>query len=153
MLKQIISGAQTGADRAALDAAIAFGLPHGGYCPQGRLAENGVIPAHYQLTEIEGSYRARNKLNVAKADGTVIFYQRYLSGGTELSLAFCLQAKKPYKLLDIDSLNPTQAAAMLQRFIADFEIVVLNVAGPRHSRCPAMYEFVKQCLTKLLTPS
>ncbi len=150
MLKQIISGGQTGADRAALDAALNCQLPHGGCCPQGRLAEDGAIPAHYQLREIDGSYRARNKQNVANADGSAIFYQRYLSGGTEQTLAFCLQSKKPYKLIDIDNLTPALAAEALSRFITDYQITVLNVAGPRHSRCPVMYDFVKQCLTTLL---
>lgn len=81
----IISGGQTGADRAALDWAIAHSIPHGGWCPAGRIAEDGIIPAKYQLTEMPdgGGYRQRNKANVQNSDATLILTtSSELSGGS-----------------------------------------------------------------------
>jgi hypothetical protein len=74
MPPKIVSGGQTGADRAALDWAIFHDLPHGGWCPKGRKAEDGVIPDQYQLTETSSaSYPQRTQWNVRDSDGTVIF--------------------------------------------------------------------------------
>ncbi len=78
MLSKIISGGQTGADRAALDAGLERGFPVGGGCPEGRLAEDGPIDSRYVLVKVEGGYIGRTRRNVQDSDGTVIFYQRYL---------------------------------------------------------------------------
>jgi len=51
LIGKIVSGGQTGADRGALNAAIKSGLPYSGWCPKGRLAEDGTIPERYRLTE------------------------------------------------------------------------------------------------------
>ncbi|NVK39898.1 MAG: hypothetical protein HWE39_01530 [Oceanospirillaceae bacterium] len=150
MLKKIISGGQTGADRAALDAALEAGFPAGGCCPAGRQAEDGPIDARYPLREIGGGYRARTRRNVEDADGTAIFYSSRLSGGTELTLLFCIQVGKPYKLIDIDLVTPEQAARLLTVFVSDAGIATLNVAGPRHSGCPSLYAFVTESLGRLI---
>lgn len=97
----IISGGQTGVDRGALDAALAIDNPCGGWCPEGRSAEDGVIPAKYPLIELPGGdYRQRTLCNVLACDGTLIFYLNYLEGGTEETLRFCMEWEKPYLLVD-----------------------------------------------------
>lgn len=146
MLSRIISGGQTGADRAALDAALESGFPAGGSCPAGRRAEDGPISDFYPLTEIPGGYRRRTRQNVIDADGTVVFHQGPLSGGTKLTRDYAIAEGKPCKLIDISQVDPPQAAALLLGFIRDSEIRVLNVAGPRSSGCPGIYRFVKQAV-------
>ena len=84
---KVISGGQTGADRAALDAAIDRDYPIAGACPKGRLAEDGTIPERYPLTEITGGYRARTRKNVQTGDGTLVFYRDELKGGTALTVS------------------------------------------------------------------
>ncbi|MFC6671530.1 YpsA SLOG family protein [Marinobacterium aestuariivivens] len=150
MLEKIISGGQTGADRAALDAALEAGFPAGGCCPVGRKAEDGTIDARYPLQEIGGGYRARTRRNVEDADGTAIFYSSTPSGGTELTLLFCIKTGKPYKLIDIDLVTPERAAQLLAVFAGGAGIATLNVAGPRHSGCPAVYAFVKDSVSRLI---
>lgn len=150
MLCKIISGGQTGADRAALDASILHSFPCSGSCPLGRIAEDGKIDSIYNLAEIGGGYRARTKKNVEDADGTAVFYSGYVSGGTELTVAFCIKHKKPYKLIDIDLIEHELATESLQKFIIDYDIEILNVAGPRHSQCPEIYNYVKSVITLLL---
>src|ERR1700732_1716178 len=97
MLRKIISGGQTGADRAGLDFAIYAGLEHGGYVPRGRKAEDGRIDARYNLVELStSSYPARTRRNIAEGDGTVIFsLERRLSGGTKLTCEHPLKLGKP----------------------------------------------------------
>ncbi|MBK6617252.1 MAG: putative molybdenum carrier protein [Nitrosomonas sp.] len=153
MLEKIISGGQTGADRAALDAALESVFPIGGSCPVGRMAEDGPIDPCYSLTEIGGGYRARTKKNVEDSDGTVIFYDCYLRGGTEQTVAFCIKAGKPYKLIDIDIVNVDIAANRTLLFVNDHTIKVLNAAGPRQSGCPAIYEFVKKTIKLVISKS
>lgn len=153
MLKQIISGGQTGADRAALDAALEKRFPVGGFCPKGRAAEDGSIPGHYPLEEIEGGYRQRTKRNLEMTDGTAIFYERYPTGGTELTLALCIKAKRPYQLLDTATLTADVAVRVLRDFIVRENIEVLNVAGPRASSSPGIYNFVRATISKLLGES
>jgi hypothetical protein len=153
MPKKIVSGGQTGADRAALDAGLALAFPVGGFCPKGRVAEDGVIEEIYPLVEIDGGYRQRTKANVKASDGTVIFYESILYGGTEQTLLFCIKARKPYKLIDINLVNCEQAAAALQTFIDETNIEILNVAGPRASGCLAVYDYVKTVLVKVIEHS
>ncbi len=151
MITKVISGGQTGADRAALDAAIEVSVPIGGSCPAGKKAEDGEIPDFYGLQEISGGYRQRTRKNVADSDGTAIFYDAYLSGGTELTLQFCIRLNKPYKLIDSSLIDAEKAAAVLVEFIDKFQVTTLNVAGPRASNHPGMYGFVKQVICKALT--
>ncbi|MEQ5837820.1 putative molybdenum carrier protein [Marinobacter sp. NFXS9] len=150
MLLKIISGGQTGADRAALDAALEAGFPIGGSCPAGRKAEDGPISLDYGLEEVNGGYRQRTKRNILDADGTLIFYESYLSGGTELTVEFCIRLKKPYKLIDIDTVDAETASNLLIAFTNAFDIRVLNVAGPRASGCQGIYVYVKETVHQAL---
>ena len=90
----IISGGQTGVDRAALDSALSYRVDCGGWCPEGRQAEDGPIPARYPLTELGGGYAARTRKNVEDSDGTVILYFDTPTGGTEKTLRYCLDLGK-----------------------------------------------------------
>lgn len=146
MLARIISGGQTGADRAALDAALALAFPIGGSCPVGRMAEDGPLAERYTLTEIGGGYRQRTRQNVVDADATAIFYQAYPRGGTEATLLFCIRQQKPYKLIDMSLLQPARSAALLAEFVGEHRVTVLNVAGPRASACPQAYEHVRRAI-------
>jgi hypothetical protein len=153
MLSKIISGGQTGADRAALDAGIESGFSIGGSCPLGRMAEDGPIDLRYPLDEIEGGYEARTKKNVENSNGTVIFYDCYLQGGTEKTVAFCIEYEKPYKLIDIDLVSIDVAANKVDTFVSDYKILVLNVAGPRQSNCPSIYRYVKNTVQLVIAVS
>ncbi|UYF98876.1 putative molybdenum carrier protein [Halomonas sp. GD1P12] len=150
MLQKIISGGQTGADRAALDAALAAGFPIGGACPVGRVAEDGPLDPVYTLDEIGGGYRQRTKRNVQDADGTAIFYSAYPRGGTEATVLFCIRQAKPYKLIDIDVVSTNVAAALLADFVREFDLAILNVAGPSASHCATIYDEVNRALGLLL---
>lgn len=139
---KIISGGQTGVDRAALDVAQKLGLSCGGWCPEGRLAEDGPIPARYPLRILPGAdYRARTRANVADSDGTLIVYFEELEGGTQLTLHFCLELDKPFKLVDAEETPPLRGARALARFVERHKIKVLNVAGPRASKSPRAYVY------------
>src|SRR5262245_12256199 len=103
MLEKIISGGQTGVDRAALDVAILRGIPHGGYCPMGRLAEDGPIPAHYHLTELlSKEYPVRTRENVLAGDGTLILHRGRPRGGTAYTIEVAQERSKPLYLIDVD---------------------------------------------------
>ena len=93
---KIISGGQTGVDRGALDAAIALGVPHGGWCPHGRLAEDGIIPARYQLRQTDSpEYHVRTEKNVQDSDATLILYRGEMKGGTKLTWQLAERHAKP----------------------------------------------------------
>lgn len=145
MLSKIISGGQTGADRAALDAGLELGFPIGGTCPVGRKAEDGPISSAYSLKEI-GGYRQRTRQNVIDSDGTVIFYESYVQSGTQTTLLFCIRQGKPYKLIDIEVVNTHTAADLVTNFVSEFDVNILNVAGPRLSGCPGIYDYVKETM-------
>lgn len=147
---KIVSGGQTGVDRAALDAAQTCGVEAGGWCPQGRQAEDGVIPASYPVTELPGAgYRQRTKQNVIDSDGTLIIYFGYLSGGTQETLLFCIQQQKPYLLIDAEEVPEQRASQRIQSFIKQNTISVLNCAGPRASGEPRAYDYCIQVLLQL----
>ena len=142
---RIVSGGQTGVDRGALDAAIALKIPHGGWCPRGRLAEDGRIPDRYRLQETEAAdYRVRTERNVLEADATLILYRGRLSGGTALTRRLARQHGKPCLVVDLDRPPPPET---IRRWLADQKAKVLNIAGPRESQCPQIgrqaAEFVK----------
>jgi hypothetical protein len=113
-LAKIISGGQTGTDRGTLDAAIACSFPCGGWCPPGRLAEDGRIPERYSLIEFkEGGYRQRTLRNVLESNGTAILYFSQIEGGIEETLRFCIEEHKPYKLIDAEEVSAERAASLL----------------------------------------
>ena len=149
MLQKIISGGQTGADRAALDFAIAHGIHHGGWCPRGRLAEDGTIPACYQLSETPSpDYAQRTGWNVRDSDGTVIFsIAPVLTGGSKQTAELARQYGKPCLHLALER-DAKAAAGKLLDFLAERDIKVLNVAGPRQSQEPEVAAFTRDTLEK-----
>ena len=150
-LQRIISGAQTGVDRGALDAAIYLLFPCGGWCPSGRLAEDGNIPSNYPVTELDvGSYRARTIRNVLDSDGTLVVYCTYLSGGTEQTMLHCIKRGKPYKLIDAAEISLERATKLVLDFIAARKINTLNVAGPRESQWAQGYEYCREVVLQVI---
>lgn len=137
-ISKIISGGQTGVDRAALDVAIDLGIPHGGWCPKGRIAEDGPISLTYQLREMASpDYVERTRKNVLEADGTLILYSNKLEGGTFLTANYAEKIGRP--CLKIRLSNPG-SFNRLQEWIVRHKISVLNVAGPRSSKEPTIYQ-------------
>jgi Circularly permutated YpsA SLOG family len=151
LVQQIVSGGQTGADRAALDWAIENGTPHGGWCPKDRKAEDGTIQPCYHLRETAtAEYADRTERNVQDSNGTVIIsIGRSLKGGSEATLEFARKHGKPC-LHVAASDGPKEAARKLRQFLIENSIHVLNVAGPRASEEPAVGDFVKFVLAKAL---
>jgi len=144
---KIISGGQTGADRAALDWAIANQVAHGGWCPKGRKAEDGIIAPCYKLTETPSSqYSERTQWNVRDSDGTVVFsLSKAISGGTLLTVELAKNYEKPYIHL-CKKLTYRDIVSQFQSFLLKFEIINLNIAGPRASEEPEVYKFVREIL-------
>ncbi len=147
---KIISGGQTGVDRAGLDAAMDRNYPVGGCCPKGRLAEDGSIPECYPLEEISGGYRARTRKNVQTGDGTLVVYRDELRGGTALTVSMALKQRKPLKLIDISLAEPALAVEKVREFCIKNRIGTLNVAGPRASQCSDIYSYVCDVIASLL---
>jgi len=136
----IISGGQTGADRAALDFAIAHGIPHGGWCPKGRRAEDGSLDARYQMRETESKdYRQRTRRNVADSDATLILNLGELANGSLATRHFAERVNKPVRVVALDAGDLATEAARVHEWLADNAIAVLNVAGPRESKRPGIY--------------
>ena len=131
---KIISGGQTGVDRAALDAEIANDFNCGGYCPKGRLAEDGKIPMKYPLIEIlQKSYNERTLKNVLSSDATVIIYFSKLKGGTKLTHKFLMENEKKFLLINGSVESSKSAVNNIYEFVSKNNIKVLNFAGPRIS--------------------
>jgi hypothetical protein len=153
-LKKIVSGGQTGVDRGALDAALAVGFPCGGWCPQGRKAEDGAIPDRYPLQELPGAgYLQRTRKNVEDSDGTLILTFGPASGGTLRTIEFCRQMRKPHIVIDAAVTSFDEAAQEVLEFVKGSGVGSLNVAGPRASGEPRGSEFaiwvVERFLAKL----
>jgi hypothetical protein len=150
LIEKIVSGGQSGADRAALDFAIAHGIPHGGWCPAGRKAEDGTIDLRYRLQETPSSnYLQRTEWNVRDSDGTVVFsIAPVLTGGSKKTVELAHKHRKPviHIAREGGAASPSQA---LLRFIQEHHIKVLNVAGPRVSKEPEVDAFVKATLEAL----
>lgn len=155
MIGKVISGGQTGVDRAALDVAIEYGIPHGGFCPRGRRAEDGVIPDRYNLIElVTADYPTRTRKNVMEADGTLIILDcppPMATGGTAYTISLACASGKPWRPVVITLGNSAV------RFTLDWllktegkDIRTLNIVGPRESKHPGIYaaavEFLRQVL-------
>jgi hypothetical protein len=152
MVERIISGGQTGADRGALDAAIDLGIPHGGFCPKGRRAEDGTIPEHYNLEETESPDDAdRTRKNVETADATVVFARGRPNGGSALTVRLAEGAHKPVLALDRNAQSSFGACLMLDEFLARFKPRVLNVAGTRESKAPGLALDVREIMRRVLS--
>ncbi|MEO1614299.1 MAG: putative molybdenum carrier protein [Planctomycetota bacterium] len=132
---RIVSGGQTGVDRAGLEAALAYGIDHGGWCPRGRLAEDGTIPSRYQLVEMDSAeYPPRTEQNVIDSDATLILYEQKLKGGTLLTRRLAKRWSKPCLCLCLERAEPRELSVWLN----DQRPGVLNVAGPRNSSAPGI---------------
>ncbi len=148
---KIVSGGQTGVDRAALDVAIDLGIPHGGWCPRGRRAEDGVIPQRFALRETDSrDYAVRTDRNVLYSDGTLIVTRSTPTGGTALTARLARERRKPLLVVDLDS---TPQPSDVQAWLAAEEITVLNVAGPRESGTPGIAAAATAFLRSVLETS
>ena len=148
-IERIVSGGQTGADRAGLDWAVENGVPHEGWCPAGRRAEDGEIGGGYALRETAASgYLVRTEWNVRDSDGTVIFsLAARLGGGSMRTLEFAQQMGKPVLHLSRATCGPVEdAAAELCDWSGRHGVKVLNVAGPRRSGEPLVGDYVRAVL-------
>ncbi|MGE0558059.1 MAG: putative molybdenum carrier protein [Burkholderiales bacterium] len=144
LIRKIVSGGQTGADRAALDWAIAHGIPHGGWCPQGRRAEDGVIDVRYNLTETPARrYDVRTRWNVRDSDATLLLsLHSELQGGSRFTQVYARRLGRPCL-----HLHPGAGIGpVLADFFAAHRIEVLNVAGPRVGREPGIVAYVTAVL-------
>ena len=148
MLRKIISGGQTGADRAALDAAIKLNLAHGGWVPKGRRAEDGAIPDIYRLEEMPTeSYPRRTEKNIREADGTLILTHGPATGGSKLTIDYAVRFQSKHLHIDLRRTPAFKAVRTVSEWIRENEIAVLNVAGSSASKDPAIYDKTLQILT------
>ena len=148
---KIISGGQTGVDRAALDIALRYGIECGGWCPAGRLDEFGKIPDHYPVWELPGAgFTERTLQNVKDSDGTVVVYFGHPGGGTAQTISFCVELKRPHELIDAAKISAEGAAKLIGDFVGKNKINILNVAGPRQSEWPEGYGYASRLLSALL---
>jgi len=150
----IVSGGQTGVDRAALDVALQLGLPCGGWCPRGRRAEDGPISSRYPLTETESAdYAQRTEWNVRDSDGTLILTHGRPTGGTALTVQLAETYGRPLHLVDFDRPASVSVAAVVE-WLRVRRIGVLNVAGPRESSQPGIGiragEYLRNLASELL---
>jgi hypothetical protein len=148
VIVRIVSGGQTGVDRAALDVALAAGIPCGGWVPRGRRAEDGRLDERYPMRETESvAYEERTRRNVRDADATLIMTRTRPTGGTALTLAFARQLRRPFRVVD-----PTDpdAAPATREWLAEERIRILNIAGPRESVAPGIYQEAVAFLEGLL---
>ena len=144
---KIVSGGQTGVDRAALDSALEHGLPIGGWCPKNRKALDGAIHDKYPLQETESSdYSVRTEWNIRDSDGTLILNTGKLTGGTKLTYRLVVEKDKPVFIVQLD--EPYEVEDTLV-WLREHKIATLNIAGPRESSQFSIYELARGYLTKL----
>lgn len=164
MVAKIISGGQTGADRGGLEAAMACGIPHGGWCPKGRVAEDGVVPAKFQLTETKSAgYPARTEQNIVDAHCTVVFTFGKPTGGSKKTMALAEKHQRPCLCLDLSVLTDEAAAREVLEWLSPGGLTmaglavpqpnpVLNVAGSRESKDPGIQQRVRDVVGMVLKP-
>jgi len=144
--QKIISGGQTGVDRAGLEVAIALGIEHGGWCPRGRLAEDGSIPSRYELVENDSTdYTVRTRQNVVDSDATLILFEQRLSGGTMLTRRIASELGKPFLCIRIHQDVEVEIASWL----IETKPASLNVAGPRESSSPGIESRAMEMLMRV----
>ena len=144
---KVISGGQTGVDRAALDVALRDRIDCGGWCPAGRLDEFGKIPDHYPVQELQGGgFTERTLQNVKDSDGTIVIYSHELRGGTEQTVRFCVELQRPQQLIDASKVATEDAAKLIADFVRKNKIGILNIAGPRQSEWPEGYAYTSRAL-------
>ena len=148
---KVISGGQTGVDRAALDVALRDRIECGGWCPAGRLDEFGKIPEHYPVQELQGGgFTERTLQNVKDSDGTVVIYSHELRGGTEQTVRFCVELQRPQQLIDASKVATEDAAKLIADFVRKNKIGILNVAGPRQTEWPEGYDYASRVMSAFL---
>jgi len=148
MTLKIISGGQTGVDRAALDVAMELGIECGGWCPAGRQAEDGPIAERYPLRETPSADPAqRTEWNVRDSDATLILTSGAGSPGTELALSTARRLRRPVYSFHAGS---PEDVGMFRRWLQVYRVSTLNVAGPRESESPGIYATARRILTALL---
>ena len=151
MIKKIISGGQTGADRAALDVAIELGIPHGGWIPMGRKTEDGRLPDEYRLLETTSiDYSLRTELNVLDSDGTLLVSHGDLTGGSALTQDLARKHRQPCFHVDLSMTSESKTAEIITSWIDIRKIKTLNVAGPRASNDPKIYEATRRVLKAVI---
>lgn len=139
----IMSGGQTGADRAGLDAAIELNIKYCGYCPKGRLAEDGPIDEKYKLTETDSSgYSKRTFYNAFFSDATLIFINKIFTAGSKLTERICVTENKLYTIIDFNTIIHFD----LKMWMSNNGIEILNIAGSRESSSPGIYKLTKDFL-------
>lgn len=147
-MERIVSGGQTGVDRAALEVALALGIPHGGWCPAGRRAEDGPIPRRYQLRETPGGdYAQRTLWNVRDSDATLVLVLGGYGGGTGLTVRAARLSGKPCLVVDLQQIALPGSVA---DWVREHGVRTLNVAGPRESQRPGIGALAMDFLLKEL---
>lgn len=137
MPRRVVSGGQTGVDRAALDVAMALGIERGGFCPRGRRAEDGVLPARFPLVETPSrAYGQRTLWNVRDSDATLLLHRGPPRGGSALTLRLARRLGRPHLAVDIAAAS--DAVGTIRAWLAALRPAVLNVAGPRESHAPGI---------------
>ena len=163
-ITKLISGGRTGADRGGLDAAIYCDVPHGGWCPKGRKAEDGSIPAKYELQEMRSAdYRKRTEQNVIDSDATLVFTLGRISGGSLLTVEFAHGHEKPWFHVDVDVWNRERVVKEIVRWLDGSgnydhdeyvakppENCALNVAGSRESKADGIQDLVMAIMIDVL---
>ena len=148
----IISGGQTGVDRAALDAARALGLAYGGFIPKGRRAEDGPLPDVYCGMEETASrdYAVRTRRNVATADATLILTRGAPDRGTSLTIRTAQAQGRPLLVVDLADTPAPEARRRIAAWLGAMPAGTLNVAGPRESRKPGIHAEARALLLAAL---
>jgi len=147
-VERVVSGGQTGVDRAALDVARELGIAIGGWCPQGRQAEDGPIDCAYPLAETpQASYAQRTEWNVRDSDATLVLTQGEVSGGTAQTIACATRLGKPLLVLDVAD---PDGIATARSWLGANQVQVVNVAGPRESKSPGIYALARTFLRSVL---
>lgn len=145
---KIVSGGQTGVDRAALDVALELGIPCGGWCPAGRWAEDGPIDPRYPLAETPSADPAeRTEWNVRDSDATLLLTAGGESPGTALTRDVARRLGKPVYVLHAGS---PEDVGMFRRWLQVANVRTLNVAGSRESESPGIHAEALRVLRALL---
>ena len=144
---RIISGGQSGVDRSALDFALENNISCGGWCPKGRLAEDGPIDKKYPLVETGTSiYVVRTRMNVDDSDGTLVLFSDVLGSGSEYTIDYSIKKSKPNFIANVTDLNSINTVV---KWVIQHDIESLNIAGPRESTSPGIYSLTKTYLKEL----
>ncbi|HOY65312.1 MAG TPA: putative molybdenum carrier protein [Candidatus Ozemobacteraceae bacterium] len=153
ILYRLISGGQTGVDRAGLDVALELGIPAGGWCPAGRRSARGAIPARYPLVETQTpAYPHRTRLNIRDSDATLVFTRGEPAGGTRLTVELAIRLRRPVLVIDLKKVPGAAACQVVLAWLRTIHPKVLNIAGPRASEAPGLGRNVRLILRNVLIP-